>query len=1046
MFIFNPRIFVSFVCEFFTSTYNMRKLLIFILLASNGVVVFAQETFPFNGVRPKDVTSYALVNATIYTTPENKLEGATVVIEKGKIIAVGKVVAIPANCIRIDATGKFIYAGFIDAFSSYGIPKKQNDNPSEETEDLGKNILGWNAAIHPEYNASMQLQHNEEEAESYRNAGITAVCSHKADGISRGTGALVSLGNEIHADVIRAEAASCFSFSKGSSPQQYPSSIMGSIALLKQTYCDANWYANLKGTGETNLTLRAFNANSNLPQIFEANDKWNILRADAVGDEFGIQYLFKTGGNEYQRLEEMKGTKGKFIVPVNYPQAFDVSDPASNRYITTAEMKHWELAPYNLVYLHKAGIEFCITANGLEDKGQLLDNIKTAVENGLPANIALAALTVRPAEYLNAQNLVGSILAGYEANLVITNKELFTSDSKILETWVNGKSYFVSNSEAMSLEGTYNIQFAGIEIQSEGKKGKGEAVVSTSKLKTTEALKKLHESMGSTAKDSTLIQLKLQLKDGFPVGELTLDSASFVRVSGNVHPKDKDLLLDLTSFGKPALNIAVVVTPLPKKEEKKEEKTKTLPGEIVFPFTAYGRTTLPKKENVVFRNATLWTCENGTIQEGDLWVKNGKIAGIGVDFTIPKGEVVQEFDAKGKHISPGIIDEHSHIALSSVNEGTQASSAEVEEGSVIYPEDIDIYRQLSGGTTASQLLHGSANPIGGQSALVKLRWGVNAEGMKIENAPGFIKFALGENVKQSNWGDRALTRFPQTRMGVEQVYYDYFYRALEYGKSWDNYSAACKKVKKGLPMPLAPRRDLELETILEILRKERFISCHSYVQSEINMLMHVADSFNFKINTFTHILEGYKVADKMKAHGAGASTFSDWWAYKAEVKDAIPYNAALMYEQGIVVAINSDDAEMGARLNQEAGKIVKYGSVPAEEALKMVTLNPAKLLHLDDRLGSLKVGKDADFVIWNNEPLSIYARAEKTYIDGACYFNLEEDEKARDVFTAERERIIQKMEDAKNNGVSTRKPQPKTPHHFHCNSMDETSKGIFIKE
>ncbi len=1025
----------------------MRKLFILGLVIATHVHLFAQETFPFNGVRPKDVTSYALVNATVYSTPENKLEGATVVIEKGKIIAVGKGVAIPSNCVRIDATGKFIYAGFIDVFSSYGIPKKQNQNHGEESEDSGKGPLNWNAAIHPEYNASLEIQHNEEEAESYRNTGITAVCTHKADGIARGNGALVSLGSEIHADIISTEAASYFSFNKGSSPQQYPSSIMGSIALLRQTYCDANWYANLKGSGETNLSLRALNANSNHAQIFEANDKWNILRADAVGDEFGVQYIFKTNGNEYQRLEEMKGTKGKFIVPVNFPLAFDVSDPASNRYISTAELKHWELAPYNLAYMHKAGLEFCITSSDLEDKSQFLENLKIAVENGLPADIALAALTTRPAQYLNAQQRVGSILAGYDANLIITNKELFSSDSKILETWVNGKPYFVSSSESISLEGTYKIQVVGIEIQAEGKKGKGEEVVVASKLKTTDALKKLHESFGSVAKDSTLIQLKLQLKDGFPVGELTLDSASFVRVSGNIHPKEKGLLLDLTSFGKPALNIAVVVTPLPKKEEeKKGEKTKTLPGEIIYPFTAYGKTSLPKKENVVFRNATLWTCENGTIQEGDLWVKDGKIAGIGVDISIPKEEVVQEVDAKGKHISPGIIDEHSHIALSSVNEGTQASSAEVEEGSVIYPEDIDIYRQLSGGTTASQLLHGSANPIGGQSALVKLRWGANAEGMKIENAPGFIKFALGENVKQSNWGDHSVTRFPQTRMGVEQVYYDHFYRALEYGKAWDTYNAACKKVKKGLPMPLAPRRDLELETILEILRKERFISCHSYVQSEINMLMHVADSFNFKINTFTHILEGYKVADKMKAHGAGASTFSDWWAYKAEVKDAIPYNAAIMYEQGIVVAINSDDAEMGARLNQEAGKIVKYGGVPAEEALKMVTLNPAKLLHLDNRMGSLKVGKDADFVIWNNEPLSIYARAEKTYIDGTCYFNLEEDEKAREAFAAERERIIQKMEAAKNGGASTRKPQPKTPHHFHCDSMDETSKGIFIKE
>lgn len=1025
----------------------MKKFLLFILLAAHGLVSLAQETFPFNGVRPKDVSAYALTNATVYTTPENKIEGATVIIEKGKIISVGKNIAIPKQCAIIDASGKFIYAGFIDVFSTYGIPKKQNDFHGEETEDSGKNVLGWNAAIHPEYNASIQIQHNEEEAEGYRNAGITAVCAHKADGISRGTGALVSLGSEIHTDVIHSEAAAYFSFNKGSSPQQYPSSIMGSIALLRQTYCDANWYANLKESGETNLSLRALNSNSNLAQIFEANDKWNILRADAVGDEFGVQYLFKTGGNEYQRLEEMKGTNGKFIVPVNFPQAFDVSDPASNRYISTAELKHWELAPYNLAYLNNAGIEFCITASGLEDKSQLIENVRIAVENGLPKNIALAALTTRPAQYLNAQTRVGSVLAGYDANLIVTNKELFTNDSKVLETWVNGKPYFVSSAESLSLEGTYNITVLGTTVQAESKKGKGESVVVSSKMKTTSELKKLHDALGSSAQDSTLFQLKLQLKDGFPVGELMLDSAAFVRVSGNIHKKEKDLVLDLMTFGKTPFSVSAIVLAYPKKEEaKKDEKTKTPPGDIIYPFTAYGRTTLPQKENVVFRNATLWTCENGNIQEGDLWVKNGKIAGIGVDLVIPKGEVVKEIDAKGKHISPGIIDEHSHIALSSVNEGTQASSAEVEEGSVIYPEDIDIYRQLSGGTTASQLLHGSANPIGGQSALVKLRWGANAEGMKIENAPGFIKFALGENVKQSNWGDRAVTRFPQTRMGVEQVYYDHFYRALEYGKAWDNYNAACKKVKKGLPMPLAPRRDLELETILEILRKERFITCHSYVQSEINMLMHVADSFNFKINTFTHILEGYKVADKMKAHGAGASTFSDWWAYKAEVKDAIPYNAAIMYEQGITVAINSDDAEMGARLNQEAGKIVKYGSVPAEEALKMVTLNPAKLLHLDDRMGSLKVGKDADFVVWNNEPLSIYARAEKTYIDGTCYFNLEEDEKAREAFAAERERIIQKMEDAKNGGASTRKPQPKAPHHFHCDSMDETSKGIFIKE
>ena len=263
----------------------MRKLFILGLVLAMHVHLLAQETFPFNGVRPKDVTSYALVNATVYSTPENKLEGATVVIEKGKIIAVGKGVAIPANCVRIDATGKFIYAGFIDVFSTYGIPKKQNQNHGEESDDSGKGPLNWNAAIHPEYNAAFEIQHNEEEAESYRNAGITSVCAHKADGIARGNGALVSLGSEIHTDIISAEAASYFSFNKGSSPQQYPSSIMGSIALLRQTYCDANWYANLKGSGETNLSLRALIAHSigtkNIPFVI----RFENLRVIAVGVE-----------------------------------------------------------------------------------------------------------------------------------------------------------------------------------------------------------------------------------------------------------------------------------------------------------------------------------------------------------------------------------------------------------------------------------------------------------------------------------------------------------------------------------------------------------------------------------------------------------------------------------------------------------------------------------------------------------------------------------------------------------------------------------------
>ncbi len=303
--------------------------------------------------------------------------------------------------------------------------------------------------------------------------------------------------------------------------------------------------------------------------------------------------------------------------------------------------------------------------------------------------------------------------------------------------------------------------------------------------------------------------------------------------------------------------------------------------------------------------------------------------------------------------------------------------------------------------------------------------------MKIKNADGFIKFALGENVKQGNWGDLNTVRFPQTRMGVEQVYFDFFSRAKEYLAKWkihDSTLAELWAADKAVP----PRRDLEMDAIAEILNKKRFITCHSYVQSEINMLMHLGDSMGFKVNTFTHILEGYKVADKMKAHGAGASSFSDWWSYKMEVKEAIPYNGAILHKMGVVTAFNSDDAEMARRLNQEAAKAVKYGGISEEEALKFVTLNPAQLLHLDSHMGSIKVGKDADVVLWTDHPLSVYAKVDKTIIDGQIYFDVDTDKKLRDEIRKERARIINLMIQAKKGGEQTQKPQKKEKKEYNC--------------
>jgi imidazolonepropionase-like amidohydrolase len=456
-----------------------------------------------------------------------------------------------------------------------------------------------------------------------------------------------------------------------------------------------------------------------------------------------------------------------------------------------------------------------------------------------------------------------------------------------------------------------------------------------------------------------------------------------------------------------------------KAETKKSDSKKSVPEllPLSYPNVGYGYLKRPEQEDILFKNATVWTGEaEGTLANTDVLIKKGKITKIGNNLSAGGARVV---DATGKHLTAGIIDEHTHIAGLAINEAGHNSSAEVKMTDVLDPEDINIYRNLGGGVTSAQLLHGSANPIGGRSAIFKLKWGRSASEMVYTDMPKFIKFALGENVKQSNW--QSFDRFPQTRMGVEQVFENYFQRAKEY------------QVLKDSGKPY--RYDEEMEVLAEILRGERHISCHSYVQSEINMLMKLAERMDFRVNTFTHILEGYKVADKMAEHGVGGSTFSDWWAYKYEVKDAIPYNAAIMHSQGVTVAINSDDSEMSRRLNQEAAKTVKYGGLSEEEAWKTVTLNPAKLLHIDDRVGSIKAGKDADLVLWSDHPLSVYAVAETTYIEGVPYFDRTADTKLQQRMLEERSKLTEMMLDEKAGGAAVRPPGQKQKRTFTCDSL-----------
>ncbi|HYK46353.1 MAG TPA: amidohydrolase family protein, partial [Parafilimonas sp.] len=972
----------------------MRKYKLLSLLCFIATTAYSQETYPVNGVQDHRQGYLAFTHATIVKDARTTLTEATLIIKEGKIIAVGNNISVPKEAAVIDCKGKYIYPSFIDLFSDYGITAEQQPQRSTDffrTQMLSntKGAYGWNQAIRPETDASKIFSVNDDKAKDLRGVGFGVVVSHLQDGIARGTGTLVTLNDEKeNLDMLKERAAAFYSFNKGSSTQDYPTSLMGSIALLRQTYLDAQWYKTRPADEGTNLSLEAWNNNQSLPQIFDAGDKWNVLRAKKIADEFGVQYVLKCGGNEYQRLDEIKATKASFIVPINFPNAVDVEDPNAARLVALSVMKHWEMAPLEPGMFEQAGLNFALTASGTTGS-EFLPNLRKAIENGLSNEKALDALTKIPATLLGVYDRLGSIETGKVADFIITTGPVFDEKTVFLQNWIQGKKFILNETAWKDYRGNYkltvkqNDQSKQYDVEVDGKPGK---ISATIKIQGDTTKTDLQVNINNST-----VNLSWSAKaDSSKVNSLTgVISQNVWTGSGymaNGNAVTWNMLFSSAYVEKPDTS---------KKEPKKNDINRT----VVYPFNGYGLPEEPKQHDLLIKNATVWTNEtDGILQNTDVLLRNGKIASIGKDLSSSGAE---QIDGTGKYLTPGVIDEHSHIAVSgSVNECSQSVTAEVRIADVIDPDDIQIYRQLSGGVTSAHVLHGSCNTIGGQTQLIKLRWGRGPEELKFANWDPFIKCALGENVKRTY--NSSNIRYPDTRMGVEQVFVDAFTRAQDYQKQGAD-----------------KRRDLELDALSEILNHKRFITCHSYVQSEINMLMHVADSFHFRVNTFTHILEGYKVADKMKAHGAYASTFSDWWAYKAEVEDAIPYNAAIMTKVGVIVAVNSDDPEQARHLNQEAAKGIKYGGLTEEQAFKMCTLNPATMLHVADRVGSIKVGKDADVVLWTDNPLSVYARPEKTIVDGIVYYDRQRDSTLRVQIAAERNRLIQKMLAAKKSGAKT---------------------------
>jgi imidazolonepropionase-like amidohydrolase len=409
----------------------------------------------------------------------------------------------------------------------------------------------------------------------------------------------------------------------------------------------------------------------------------------------------------------------------------------------------------------------------------------------------------------------------------------------------------------------------------------------------------------------------------------------------------------------------------------------------------------------LIKNATVITITHGRIEHGSVLIRDGKIADVGADIQAPAGAKV--IDATGMYLMPGIVDCHTHIAVDGdVNEGSISVSSMVNIKQVLNPYDINIYHELAGGVVIGNVLHGSANPIGGQTIVIKLKYGAPPDDLPFPDAIPGIKFALGENVKHSNFGG-PVPRYPETRMGVEETIRNAFTRAKQYQKDWADYNQRKAAGEQNL---IPPRRDLQLEPLVEVLEGKRYIHCHSYVSDEILMLIRLAKEEGFTVRTFQHVLEGYKVADEMVAAGSSGSTFSDWWAYKMEAYEAIPYNAALMTRRGVIVSVNSDDPEEARHLNQEAAKSMHYGDLTENEALRLVTLNPAIQLGIDNHVGSIETGKDADLVIYNQDPLSVYAVVQKTIIDGKVYFDRNEDIANRAAMAKEKQDLLEKEKNA----------------------------------
>jgi imidazolonepropionase-like amidohydrolase len=862
------------------------------LLGGGLVVPVAAQTTPVEGIRDNTPRVHALVDARIVIAPGNVVERGTLVVRNGVVEAVGANVSPPAGARIWNLAGRTVYPAFIDAHTSVGM---RTAAPPER--DRGP--LHWNPQVRSFVDAAADFASDRAGTEALRAQGFATALAVPQLGLFRGDAAVVNLGDaDVSRRILRTGVAQSAILTRDNRVSTgYPTSAMGGITFIRQTLLDTDWYGRAHAAyaadpvglerPEVNQALAALAPvlAGDHPLVFEVEDEDEFLRAVRFADEFPLALWVRGSGHEYRITDRVRAAGVPVIVPLAFPEAPDVATEEDALDVELQTLRHWHLAPENPARLAAAGVDFALTADGLESPADFLANLRHAVARGLAPDEALSALTVRPARLLGLDRTHGTLETGKLANLIVADGDLFRTEARILDVWVEG--------------------------------------------------------------------------DRFPVTDLMAEADN--GGTGGAAPAPVAAARSLYAADLPP----------------------------VMPFGRVGHPELV--DHVLVRNATVWTMgPEGILENADLLVSGGRVAAVGQGLSAPAGATV--IDAAGRHVTPGLIDAHIHSGLSGgVNETGSAMVPEVRIGDVLTANNIWSYRQLAGGLTTAHVMHGSANPIGGQNQLVKMRWGGTADEYKIEDAPRTVKFALGENPV------RREDRYPDTRMGTEQIIRDHFMAARDYMRSWEEWERS--------PTGIPPRRDLRMEALVDMINGDISIQSHSYRQDEILMLMRLAEDLGLQIDAFHHGVEAYRVASELAAHGAAAVVWSDWGGFKIEAYNNTTYNVKVLLEAGVVTSLHSDNSEIAARMNWEAAKMLRTG-VTEEEALALVTSSTAQVLGVGDRVGSLETGKDGDFVIWSHHPLSARTVAQQTWIEGRKYYDIDEDRRLRAEVDAERTRLI----------------------------------------